>query len=209
MHSFWIIGGAFGLFAMWMLGVDGRWIAASAVAWLGLTFNSIVSVKNAVDNALSSVSVMLKKRFDLIPNLVDTVQRYVEHESGALEEVVRLRTQAGARGVTPEQAHALDGQIARAMAQVVATAEAYPELKASESFQQLQRALNEVEEQISAARRTYNAAVKNYNDAVQMFPTILFASVLGYGARQFFEVPAGHDANPDVMARFRSHETQR
>jgi len=209
MHSVWIIGGAFGLFAMWMLGIDGRWIAASGVAWLGLTFNSIVSVKNAVDNALSSVSVMLKKRFDLIPNLVDTVQRYLEHESGVLEEVVRLRTQAGARGVTPEQANALDGQLARAMSQVVATAEAYPELKASENFQQLQRALNEVEEQISAARRTYNAAVKNFNDAVQMFPTNLFAAVLGYKARAFFEAPAGHDANPDVMARFRSHETKR
>ena len=81
MHSVWIIGGAFGLFAMWMFGVDARWIGAAGIAWLGLTFNSIVSVKNAVDNALSSVSVMLKKRFDLIPSLVDTVQRYMEHET--------------------------------------------------------------------------------------------------------------------------------
>jgi LemA protein len=203
MHSVWIIGGAFGLFAMWMFDVDARWIGAASVAWLGLTFNSIVSVKNAVDNALSSVSVMLKKRFDLIPSLVDTVQRYVEHESSVLEEIARLRAQASARGVTPEQANALDGQLARAMAQLVATAEAYPELKASENFQQLQRALNEVEEQISAARRTYNAAVKNYNDAVQMFPTNLFAALLSYRARAFFEAPAGHDATPDVMARFR------
>ncbi len=206
MNSVWIIGGAFGLFAMWMFGVDARWIGAAGVAWLGLTFNSMVSVKNAVDNALSSVSVMLKKRFDLIPSLVDTVQRYVEHESGVLEEITRLRTQAGAKGVTPEQANALDGQIARAMTQLVATAENYPELKASENFQQLQRALNEVEEQISAARRTYNAAVKAYNDAVEMFPTNLFAKVLSYQVRAYFEAPAGHDATPDVMARFRSHE---
>jgi len=206
MHSVWIIGGAFGLFAMWMLDVDPRWIGASAVAWLGLTFNSIVSVKNQAENALSSVSVMLKKRFDLIPSLVDTVQRYMEHESSVLEEIVRLRAQAGARGVTPEQAHALDGQLARAMSQVVATAESYPELKASESFQQLQRALNEVEEQISAARRSYNAAAKNYNDAVQMFPTNLFAALLSYQPRAYFEAPKGHDASPDVMARFRSHD---
>jgi len=178
---------------------------ASAVAWLGLTFNSIVSVKNAAENALSSVSVMLKKRFDLIPSLVDTVQRYLEHESSVLEEIVRLRAQAGARGVTPEQANAIDGQLARAVSQIVATAESYPELKASENFQQLQRSLNEVEEQISAARRSYNAAAKNYNDAVQMFPTNLFAALLSYKPRAFFEAPAGHDANPDVMARFRSH----
>jgi len=209
MHSVWIIGGAFGLFAMWMLGVDARWLGAAGVAWIGLTFNSIVSVKNAAENALSSVSVMLKKRFDLIPNLVDTVQRYVEHESSVLEEITRLRAQGSARGVTPEQANALDGQLARAISQVVATAESYPELKASEGFQQLQRALNEVEEQISAARRAYNAAAKNYNDAVQMFPTNLFARLLSYAPRAYFEAPAGHEANPDVMARFRSHEPSR
>jgi LemA protein len=205
MHSVWIIAGAFGLFAMWMFGVDARWIGAGSVAWVGLAFNSIVSVKNAAENALSGVSVMLKKRFDLIPNLVDTVQRYVEHESSVLEEIARLRAQAS-RGLTTEHANALDGQLARAMSQLVATAESYPELKASENFQQLQRALNEVEEQISAARRSYNAAAKNYNDAVQMFPTNLFAAVLSYKPREFFEAPAGHDANPDVMARFRSHE---
>jgi LemA protein len=205
MHSVWIIGGAFGLFAMWMLGVGAAWIGASALVWLGLTFNAIVAVKNEAENALSGVSVMLKKRFDLIPSLVDTVQRYLEHEQGVLEEITRLRAQAGARGVTPEQANALDGQLARAMSQLIATAESYPELKASENFQQLQRALNEVEEQISAARRAYNAAAKNYNDTVQMLPTNLFAAVLGYQARPFFEAPKGHDANPDVMARFRAH----
>jgi len=208
MSSVWIIGGAFGLFAMWMWGVDYRWIAASAVAWLGLTFNSIVSVKNEAENALGGIAAMLKKRFDLIPSLVDTVQRYLEHEQGVLEEITRLRAQAGARGVTPEQAHAIDGQLARAVGQLIATAESYPELKASENFQQLQRALNEVEEQISASRRSYNAAVKNYNDAVQMFPTNIFAAVLRYEARGFFEAPKGHDANPDVMARFRSHQAK-
>ncbi|MBY0401769.1 LemA family protein [Myxococcota bacterium] len=189
-----------------MFEVDPRWIGAAGVAWLGLTFNSIVSVKNEVENALSSVAVMLKKRFDLIPSLVDAVQRYMEHESGVLEEITRLRTQASARTLTPEQANALDEKLSRAVSQLVATAESYPELKSSENFQQLQRALNEVEEQISAARRTYNAAVKNYNDAVQMFPTNLFAAVLAYRPRTFFEAPAGHDANPDVMDRFRSHQ---
>jgi LemA protein len=137
---------------------------------------------------------------------VDAVQRNVEHESGVLEEIAKLRAQAGARSVSPEQANAIDAQLSRAMSQLIATAEAHPELKASENFQQLQRALNEVEEQISASRRTYNAAAKAYNDAVQMFPTNLFAAVLSYQPRVYFEAPAGHDARPDVMARFRSHE---
>jgi LemA protein len=204
MHSVWIIGGALALFALWMLEVDGRWIAAGTVAWLGLAFNSVIHARNTAATALSSVGVMLKKRFDLIPSLVDAVQRYVEHESELLAEVVRLRAQA--TNLPPEQAAALDGQVRRAVGQILATAESYPELKASENFQQLQRALNEVEEQISAARRTYNMAAKLYNDAVSMFPTNLLAAVLRYQERPYFEVPDGHDARPDVMARFRSHE---
>lgn len=206
MHSVWIIAGAFGLFAMWMFEVDPRWIGAAGVAWLGLAFNSIVSVKNDAENALASVAVMLKKRFDLVPSLVDAVARYMEHESSVLEEIVALRAQASAPGTTPQELAQLDGRMARALTQVLATAEGYPELKASAQFQQLQAAINEVEEQISAARRTYNAAAKRHNDAVQMFPTNLIAAVLGYRPRAFFEAPAGHDATPDVMARFRSHE---
>jgi len=204
MHSIWIIGGALALFALWMFEVDGRWIAAGTVAWLGLAFNSVIHARNAAETALSSVGVMLKKRFDLIPSLVDAVQRYVEHESELLAEVVRLR--ARAESLPPEQAAALDGQIGQAVSRILATAESYPELKASENFQQLQRALNEVEEQISAARRTYNMAAKLYNDAVRMFPTNLLAAVLRYRERPYFEVPAGHDAPPDVMARFRSRQ---
>jgi LemA protein len=204
MHSIWIIGGAFALFALWMFDVDGRWIAAGTVAWLGLAFNSVIHAKNAAETALSSVGVMLKKRFDLIPGLVDAVQRYVEHESDLLAEVVRLR--ARAENLPPAQAAALDGQVSRAVSQILATAESYPELKASANFQQLQRALNEVEEQISAARRTYNMAAKLYNDAVRMFPTNLLAALLGYREREYFEVPAGQEAPVDVMARFRSHE---
>jgi len=204
MHSIWIIGGALGLFALWMFEVDGRWIAAGTVAWLGLAFNSVVHAKNAAETALSSVGVMLKKRFDLIPSLVDTVQRYAEHESDLLAEVVRLRAQA--TNLPPAQAAALDGQVSSAVSRLLATAESYPELKASENFQQLQRALNEVEEQISAARRTYNMAAKQYNDGVRMFPTNLLAAVLGYKEREYFEVPEGQEAPVDVMARFRSHE---
>lgn len=204
MHSIWLIAGALALFALWMLEVDGRWLAAGAVAWLGLAFNSVIHARNAAETALASVGVMLKKRFDLIPNLVDTVQRYVEHEADLLAELVRLRAQAVQ--LPPEQAAAVDGQIGPAVSRILATAESHPELEASETFQQLQRSLNEVEEQISAARRSYNMAVKGYNDVVRMFPTNLLALVLGYRERPYFEVPAGHDARPEVMARFRAHQ---
>jgi len=206
MHSIWLIGGALGLFALWMADVDPRWLGAGAVAWIGLAFNSIVHAKNQADNALSSVAVMCKKRWDLIPSLIDSVQRYVEHESNVLEEVVRLRAQATSRELPPAEAAKLDGAIGRAIGQLLVTAEAYPELKASDNFQQLQRALNEVEEQISASRRSYNAAAKSYNDAVRMFPTNLLAALLGHRERTYFEAPASEQAPVDVMARFRAGE---
>ena len=151
---------------------------------------------------------MLKKRFDLIPSLVDSVQRYLEHESDLLAEVTKLRgAAAGAAPLSAERAVALDAQTGLALSKLVATAEAYPELKASEGFQQLQRALNEVEEQLSAARRSYNAAVKSYNDALQMVPTSWLAKLAGFAARPYFEIPAGQGEAPDVGARFRSRRT--
>lgn len=206
MQAVWFIGGMFGLFALWMFDVDARWLWAGGAALLALAFNSIVNAKNAADNALASVDVMMKKRWDLIPSLVDSVQRFVEHESGVLEEVVQLRARATAAAVPSTQAAALDGQIGRAIGQVLVTAEAYPDLKADANFQQLQRALNEVEEQISAARRTFNAAAKVYNDAIRMFPTNVLASGLGYRERAYFDAPEAESRPVDVMQRFRSHE---
>ena len=206
MHAVWFVGGMFGLFALWMFDVDPRWLWAGGAALLALAFNSLVHARNAADNAFASVEVMMKKRWDLIPGLVDSVQRFVEHESGVLEEVIGLRARATATGVPAEQAAALDGQMGRALGQLLVTAEAYPDLKADQNFQQLQRALNEVEEQISAARRTFNAAAKAYNDAVRMFPTNLLAAVLGHRERTYFDAPESESKPVDVMQRFRSHE---
>jgi LemA protein len=204
MNSIWIIGGALFLFALWMFEVDTPWIVAGGLALLAWTFNSVVAARNAVDKAFASVSVMLKKRFDLVPNLVDAVQRYTEHESEVLEEVTRLRAEAGTGELSAERARELDGKLDRALSRLLVTAESYPELKASDNFQQLQRALNEVEEQISAARRTYNAAVKHYDDALHMFPTNVLARLAGFRERPYFEIPQGHDERPDVGARFRA-----
>jgi LemA protein len=201
MHSVWILGGAFLLFALWMFEVETPWLVAGGLTLLAGAFNSIVGARNRADSAFSSVEVMLKKRWDLVPSLVDAVQRYLEHESEVLETLVRLRAEA-ARGVPPDRAMELDNQIGAALSRLVATAEGHPELKASENFQQLQRALNEVEEQISAARRTYNAAVQLYNDSLHMVPTNWLARLAGFRERPYFELPAGHGERPDVHARF-------
>jgi LemA protein len=206
MSQIWTIGGGLVLFAMWMFGVDWRWIAAGGTALVAWTFNTMVNARNQADTAFSTIEVMLKKRYDLIPNLVDTVQRYVEHESQVLEQVTSLRARAVSGQLPPDAAVEVDNQLGRTLRQLFATAEAYPELKANDGFQQLQRSLNEVEEQISAARRAYNASVKLYNDAVHMLPTNLIALGLRWSDRVYFELPEGHGERPDVMARFRSHQ---
>ena len=206
MNQIWTILGGLFLFALWMFEVDWRWITAGAVALVAWTFNTMVNARNQADTAFSSVEVMLKKRYDLIPNLVDTVQRYVEHETRILEEVTSLRARAMSGRLGPDAAIEVDNQMGRALAQLFATAEAYPELKANEGFRDLQRGLNEVEEQISAARRAYNASVKMYNDAVRMLPTNLIAGLLRWSDRRYFELPESQGERPDVMARFRSHQ---
>jgi LemA protein len=189
MHSVWIIGGALLLFALWMYDVDWRWIAAGSVALLAGAFNSIVSARNQAEKAFASI---------------DAVQRYLEHESELLGEVTRLRASAGASRGSPAEAAALDAETGRVLSKLVATAVAYPDLKASENFQQLQRALNEVEEQLSAARRAYNAAVQHYNDSLRMVPTSWLARLAGFRERPYFEIPEGQQQRPDVGARFRA-----
>ena len=120
-------------------------------------YNSLVGKKNQVDNAFASIDVQLKKRHDLIPNLVASVKQYMGHEADVLTKVTQMRTQGGA-GQSNEQQVGLENQITRALGGIMVAVENYPELKASDNFQQLQRALNEVEEQLSAARRSFNAS---------------------------------------------------
>jgi LemA protein len=206
MHSLPIIGGCLAIFAMWMWEVDGRWIAAFSAALVAYAFNSMVHMHTTAQNAFATIEVMLKKRYDLIPGLIDAVQRYIEHEGGLLEEVTRLRSRALASGVGAAEAAAIDQRMSSVLPQVMATAEAYPELKSSHNFMQLQRSLNEVEEQISAARRSFNMSVKHYNDAVRMLPTNLFALVLRYEQMPYFDMPDEQGEPHDVMARFRRHQ---
>jgi len=206
MSSVPIIGGCLAIFALWMWDVDGRWLAAFSAALVAYAFNSMVNMHTTAQNAFSTIEVMLKKRYDLIPGLIDAVQRYIEHESGLLEEVTRLRARAVAPDLSTGEAAAIDQRMSSVLPQVMATAEAYPELKSSENFRQLQASLNEVEEQISAARRSFNMSVKHYNDAVRMLPTNLLARILRYEPMPYFDMP-DHQGEPhDVMARFRQHQ---
>ncbi|MHA4893662.1 LemA family protein [Pedobacter sp. PWIIR3] len=151
------------------------------VLLFGITFyNSLIGKKNQVTNAFSSIDVMLKKRFDLIPNLVETVKQYMQHESATLTKIVELRSQAGNLTLTTEQKIDLDKQLSTGVRSLMLSVESYPDLKANQNFINLQSTWTESEEQIAAARRTYNAAVTDYNNAIMMFPGSLVAGMLNY-----------------------------
>jgi len=165
-------------------------------------YNSLVGKKNQVENAFASIDTILKKRYDLIPNLVATVKQYMQHEAGVLTQVTELRAKAMSGGVSSNEAVDLNNQIGKAIGGIMVAVERYPDLKASENFQQLQRTLNEVEEQLSAARRAFNASVTDYNNAVEMFPTNIMAGMMGYERRKLFEVAESERQTPDVKNLF-------
>jgi LemA protein len=171
-----------------LLGAIGA-VALAAVALVRL-YNRLVAGRNAVDNAFSTIDVQLKVRCDLVPRVVDAVRGHMEFERATLEQLTTLRTQATAPGVSAATRLALDGQMGILMARVFAVAERYPELKAAASVTMLQRTLNEVEAQIAAARRTYNAAVTDYNTQIESFPANLAAGALGFSRRALFAATA-------------------
>ena len=175
-----------------------------AVLVLFVMYNSLVGKKNAADQAFASVDVQLKKRYDLIPNLVNTVKQYMTHEASTLQNITELRAKATQGTLSSNEAVQLNNQITRAIGGIMVAVENYPQLRASENFQQLQRSLNEVEEQISAARRSFNAAITDYNNAVEMLPTNILAGMMGYKTRALFEIPQEERGNVNVGALFKS-----
>jgi LemA protein len=154
-----------------------------------LIYNSLIGKRNQVDSVFSTIDVMLKKRYDLIPNLVESVKGYMQHERGTLEQITALRNQALSSRTADEKV-SVDNQITAPLRQLMVAVENYPELKANQNFLHLQSSLTEIEEQISAARRAFNAAVLAYNNAVQMFPTSLFAGMMHMQTRAYFEIAA-------------------
>jgi LemA protein len=170
---------------MWIvLGV----IILAVVIVVGM-YNGLVRLKVQCDNAWSDIDVQLKRRYDLIPNLVETVKGYAAHEKGTLEGVVAARNQAMTAEGPAAKAQA-EGMLTSALRQVFALAEAYPQLRAVESFNQLQQTLNQIEDSVQNARRYYNAVVRDFNTKILVFPSNIIANMFNFKAREFFEISA-------------------
>lgn len=174
----------FGAMLAWLIPVI---VVALLLVAAVLIYNRLVTLRNRTENAWSQVDVQLRRRYDLIPNLVETVKGYAEHERGVLEEVTRLRGVAeGARAVD-EKARA-ENALTAALGRLFAVAEAYPQLRATENFQALQAELSATEGKIAIARQVYNDTILTYQNAIQTIPTNLFAALFGFRSRPYFEV---------------------
>lgn len=163
-------------------------------------YNSLIARRNQVRNIFATTDALLKKRFDLIPNLVATVKGYADHERKLLEDITKARANRTWDQISDDQKVEMDNAVTKAVGGVMAVVEKYPDLKAGENFLHLQRTLNELEEQISAARRAYNASVTDYNNVVEMFPTNLIAGLANFQRKAFFEVPADERQAPSVSS---------
>ncbi len=181
------------------------WIILGIVAVVALflifVYNSLVTAKQRVEEAWSDINIQLKRRYDLIPNLVSTVQGYASHESKVFDEVTAARTAAmGASGIHDKAA--AENQLAGTLKSLFAVSEAYPDLKANENFKHLQEELVDTEDKIQAARRFYNGNVRDFNTKLGVFPTNLVAGLMGFKEREFFEVENQAAINEPVAVKF-------
>jgi LemA protein len=170
----------------------------------GLAFvlirNSMIGSRNKVDEAWSGIDVQLKRRHDLVPNLVETVKGYATHEQKTFENVTAARADAMKAG-SVEATQEAEAKLSGALTDLRAVAEQYPDLRATENFQQLQRDLNENEDEIQASRRIYNSNVQSYNTKIQIFPNSIVAGMGGFTAREFFEIENAAERDP-VQVKF-------
>jgi LemA protein len=175
-------------------------ISGATLVWGILIYNWLVRDKNRVLAAWSDIDVQLKRRHDLIPKLVDAVRAYTSYESSLLAEITRIRA-SNAQTVEPAKTARIEGQITAQVRDLMAVAEAYPDLKSSEHFLDLQRNLTHVEEQIQYARRYYNGSVRNLNVRIDSFPDLLIARAFGFEPAEFFELTTTAEANvPETRA---------
>jgi LemA protein len=174
-------------------------VLALLALYLVALYNGLVQKRNRVDNAWAQIDVQLRRRRDLIPNLVETVKGYAAHERGTFEAVTEARAAAaGAR--SPAEAGAAEGLLTQALGRLFAVAEAYPELKANENFLDLQSQLRDAEDKIAVSRQVYNDTVLTYHNAIQTFPAVIFAGMFGFREREFFEVEAPGDREAPVVS---------
>jgi LemA protein len=177
------------------------WVLIAIVVLLALAlvalYNRLVRLRNRTENAWSQVDVQLKRRYDLIPNLVETVKGYASHERQTFEEVTAARTRAQQASGVPQQAEA-ENVLTAAIGRLFAVAEAYPELRASENFQRLQQDLTDTEGRIAVARQVYNDTVLTYDNAIQTIPASLVAGLFGFTSKPYFEVEEPAREAPQV-----------
>jgi LemA protein len=179
---------------LWVVIVLGALVLLLALIVVGL-YNRLVRLRNRAENAWAQVDVQLRRRYDLIPNLVETVKGYASHERATFDEVTRARTAAQQAQTVQEQAQA-ENLLTQAIGRLFAVAEAYPQLRATENFQQLQAQLEETESKIAVSRQVYNDAVLTYDTALETVPTNIVAGMFNFEERQYFEVeePAAREA---------------
>lgn len=166
-----------------------------ALIWM---YNNLIQKKNAIDNAFFSMDVMLKKRYDLVPQLVETVKGYMHHEKDTLAELTELRQQVYSVNLDTNTRVEIDNKINASLQRLFVSFENYPQLKASENFLHLQRSINETEEQLAASRRFYNAAINDYHNAIEMFPTSIMGSWMGLKHKTFFSIAEEHKTVPSI-----------
>lgn len=177
-------------------------ILGIVVVWAVFVFNGFVSLRNRVEEAWADIEVQLKRRYDLIPNLVNSVKGYATHESSAFENVTKARSMAmGATGPTPEHAQA-ENMLTGALKSIFAIAEAYPDLKANQNFLALQNELSDTENKIQSARRFYNGNVRDLNTKIESFPSNLIARLFNFAKKEFFDLPDSDAAQEAVKVKF-------
>lgn len=167
-------------------------------------YNGLINKKNQVENAFGGMDVQLKKRYDLIPNLVAAVQQYTSHEKELLTRITELRSKAISPDLKSDDKVAIDNQISQAVKGIMVAVENYPDLKANQNFIELQKSLNEVEAQIAASRRAFNATVTDYNNAVQMFPGNIMAGFMNLQTKQVFVITEAERENVNVKNLFKA-----
>lgn len=179
------------------------WIIIAVVVlvllWVIISYNSLITKRNRVKEAYSQIDVQLKRRSSLIPNLVETVKGYIKHEKTVLEDVTKARTALVSAGSLKDQAKAND-QLSGALKSLFAVAEAYPNLKASDNFKELQEELSDTETKVASARQFYNNNVLDYNTSLQTFPTSIFASIFNFIPSEFFQ--ADEEEKKDIKVKF-------
>lgn len=179
----------------------GLGILAVIVLWLGFSYNRLVSGRNRTEEAWADIDVQLKRRYDLIPNLVNTIKGYVTHEAGTLEKVTAART-AAMQATNPAEKGKAENMLSDTLKSLFAVSESYPDLKANQNFIELQRELSDTENKIQAARRFYNGNVRDFNTSVQSFPTNLIAGMFGFSVKDLFTLADDEAAKQPVAVQF-------